>query len=88
MKTRQLIVHREGGVHLRVAAEIVKQVQQHHSAVHIRCAGCPQANACSIFELLTLGAAKGDSLEVSVEGPDEEAALQAVSEVFDGGAGI
>ena len=88
MKTRQLIVHREGGVHLRVAAEIVKQVQQHHSAVHIQSEGSPQANASSIFELLTLGAVKGTPIEVSAEGPDEDATLQALSEVFEAGAGI
>ena len=88
MKKRQLIVQREGGVHLRVAAEIVKQVQQHHSSVHIQSAGSPQANAGSIFELLTLGAVKGTAIEVRVEGPDEDAALQALSEVFEDGAGI
>jgi phosphocarrier protein HPr len=88
MKKRQLIVRPEGGVHLRVAAEIVKQVQRHHSSVHIHSEGSPQANASSIFELLTLGAVQGTPIEVSVEGPDEDAALQALTEVFDGGAGI
>jgi phosphocarrier protein len=88
MKTRQLIVNREGGVHLRVAAEIVQQVQQHHSAVRMAREGSPQAKADSIFQLLTLGAVKGTALEVTAEGPDEDATLQALSEVFDGGAGI
>lgn len=88
MKKRKLIVRREGGVHLRVAAEIVKQVQQHRSVVRIQSAGSPQANAESIFELLTLGAAKGTPLEVQAEGPDEDAALQALAEVFEDGAGI
>ena len=88
MKKRQLIVRREGGVHLRVAAEVVKQVQRHHSAVRIQSEGSPQANAESIFELLTLGAVKGTPLEVHAEGPDEDAALQALAEVFEGGAGI
>ena len=88
MKTRQLIVNREGGVHLRVAAEIVQQVQQHHSAVRVTREGSPMADADSIFQLLTLGAVQGTALQVTAEGPDEEAALQALSEVFDGGAGI
>lgn len=88
MKTKQLIVRREGGVHLRVAAEIVKQVQRHRSAVHMQCASCAKANARSIFELLSLGAIEGAAIQIMVEGPDEDATLLALSEVFDAGAGI
>lgn len=88
MKARQIVVHCEGGLHLRVAAQVVQKVKQHQSAVHVRCQGCPMANACSIFELLKLGAAQGTPLEVTVEGPDEDAALAAVEGVFTGGAGI
>ena len=88
MKTRQVIVECEGGLHLRVAAQVVKTVQVHQSAVHFRCEGCPMANACSIFELLKLGAARGPALEVSADGPDEDAALKALEGLFAGGAGI
>ena len=88
MKTRQLIVQCEGGLHLRVAAQIVKAMQQHLSTVHVQCAGCPRANACSIFELLKLGASKGTPLEIVAEGPDEDATLRALAEVFGEGAGI
>jgi len=88
MKTREWTIQCEGGLHLRVAAQVVKQVNEHHSSVHIRCKGCPHANACSIFELLKLGAAKGTTLEMVAEGPDEEATLQALTEVFDEGSGI
>jgi len=88
MKTRQWTIQCEGGLHLRVAARIVKEVQHHQSVVHIRCKGCPHANACSIFELLKLGAAQGTPLEIVAEGPDEDAALRALSTVFDEGAGI
>ena len=88
MKTRRLTVQCEGGLHLRVAAQIVKQAQRHQATVHLRCAGCPRANACSIFELLKLGAAKGTPLEIVAEGPDEEAALRALIELFGEGAGI
>ena len=88
MKTRQLIVQCEGGLHLRVAAQIVKEAKQHRAAVHLQCAGCPRANACSIFELLKLGAAQGMPLEITAEGPDEDAALRALAELFNQGAGI
>ena len=88
MKTRQLIVQCEGGLHLRVAAQIVKEMQQHLSTVHLQCAGCPRANACSIFELLKLGASKGTPIEIVAEGIDEDATLRALVEVFGEGAGI
>lgn len=88
MKTRQLVVKNEGGVHLRVAARIVKMVQEHQSTVRVTCKDCPVAKAESVFELLTLGAAKGTALEISADGPDEESTLKALSEVFEGGGGI
>ena len=88
MKTRQLTVECEGGLHLRVAAQIVNEVRQRRSTVHLRCEGCPLANACSVFELLKLGASKGTTLEILADGPDEDAALQALCELFTGGAGI
>ena len=88
MQTRQLTVQCEGGLHLRVAAQIVKQAQRHQAKVRLRCEGCPFASACSVFELLRLGAAKGTAVEIVADGPDEEAALQAQSGIFGGGAGI
>ena len=75
-------------MHLRVAARIVEQVRQHRSKVRVACEGCPSAKADSVFELLTLGAMRGTPLNVTAEGPDEDAALQALFEVFEGGAGI
>ena len=88
MKTRQWIVECEGGLHLRVAAQIEREVQHHQSEVHFQCKGCPRANACSIFELLKLGASRGTPLEITVEGPDEDATLQALAAAFNEGAGI
>ena len=88
MKSRQLTVQCEGGLHLRVAARVVKEVQKRQSTVHVQCQGCPRANACSILELLQLSAVRGSELEVTADGPDEEATLAALNEVFEGGSGI
>jgi phosphotransferase system HPr (HPr) family protein len=88
MKKSQVIVQCQGGLHLRVAARVVNEVQHRQSTVHVRCEGCPWANACSVFELLKLGAAQGTPLEVTVEGPDEDATLQALAHAFDEAAGI
>jgi len=88
VKAKQWIVKDESGVHLRVAAEIVKKVQQHQSAVQVTSEGGATASASSIMQLLSLGAEKGTPLQVTVEGLDEEATLQELSELFENGAGI
>ena len=88
MKTKEIQVQCAGGLHLRVAAAVVTAVKRQQSEVFLRCAGCPRANACSVMELLQLGAARGTSLEVTVEGPDEEATLQALTGIFETGGGI
>ncbi len=88
MRTRQVVVQCAGGLHLRVAAQVVRQVQAHQCKVHVRCEGCPLADGCSIFELLKLGALRGTPLEVTVDGPDEEAALAALEGLFGEGEGI
>lgn len=83
MKKSNVIIRCKGGLHLRVAAQIVMEVQQRQSKVHLRCEGCPWANACSIFELLKLGASHGTPLEVVVDGTDEDATLEALTAVLD-----
>ncbi|NLG34081.1 MAG: HPr family phosphocarrier protein [Lentisphaerae bacterium] len=88
MKTQRLILQCEGGLHLRVAAKAVREAQGRRATLHVDCEGCPRANACSILELLKLGAARGTPLELTADGPDEEEALRALTEVFTGGGGI
>jgi phosphocarrier protein HPr len=88
MKARHWIVKDESGVHLRVAAEIVKNVQRHQSDVQVAGAAGPVADAASIMQLLSLGAVKGTPLQVTAEGPDEEATLRDLSQFFEDGAGI
>lgn len=88
MKARHWIVKDESGVHLRVAAEIVKKVQQHQSSVQVTSGDGPVASASSIMQLLSLGAVKGTPLRVTADGPDEDLTLQDLSELFEDGAGI
>jgi phosphotransferase system HPr (HPr) family protein len=88
MQTRTLTVTCENGLHLRVAAEVVKRVQIHNGTVHVRCNGCPKVNACSIMELILLGAGQGTEIQITAEGGDEEAVLDSLTEIFSDGAGI
>ncbi|MDJ0921520.1 MAG: HPr family phosphocarrier protein [Henriciella sp.] len=45
------------------------------------------ANARSIMDLLCLGASKGDTIRLRVEGPEEKAALEAILELIEDGFG-
>ena len=88
MKRLNVTVLCEEGLHLRVASKVAKIAQRAGGSVHIRCEDCPKANACSILELLTLGAAAGTPLEIVADGPNEEAVLSDIADVFEGGSGI
>lgn len=88
MKTKELTLGAANGLHLRVAGEIVKLVKSHDCQVQLSCNGCKHANACSILQLLTLGATKGDRIEASVEGGDEQEVIDRLSTLLGDGAGI
>jgi len=88
MKKCSVIVSCEHGLHARIAARVVEVAREHHATVHVSCAGCSRANACSILDLMRLGAGIGTRLEVVAEGPDEEAVVAALTDVFEGGGGI
>jgi len=88
MKTRTVVIKCEHGLHLRVAARVMDVVRNHDSSAHLVCDGCRRADACSILQLVALGAAKGESLDVVVEGPDEETVAAQLADVFEAGAGI
>jgi len=83
MKSQNVTVLCQEGLHLRIASRIAKIAQQSGGSVHIHCnKGCPRANACSVLELLTLGATAGTPLEIVADGPNEEGVLLKMSEVF------
>jgi phosphotransferase system HPr (HPr) family protein len=88
MNKKELTLNSEHGLHLRVAGEIVKLVNAYECKLSISCDGCKRANACSIMQLLTLGAAKGTRMEACAEGPDEDIVMAKLSDLLSDGAGI
>ena len=88
MKTQTVTVQCEHGLHARVAAQVVKAARDHEASVTVRCHDCPEANACSILQLLMLGAGRGVQVEIKADGADEGAALRAVADIFEHGGGI
>lgn len=88
MKIQNVTVRCREGLHLRIASQVAKNAQQAGGPVHIRGTRNPRANACSVMELLTLGASNGTPLEIMVDCPDEEAILNQMTDVFEAGGVI
>lgn len=88
MKTKELTLNTEHGLHMRVAGEIVKMIQSHQCSLGVSCDGCQYANGCSIMQLLSLGATRGAQLTVRADGPDEDLVIAKVSAILGDGDGI
>lgn len=69
------------GLHARPAGLFVKTLSAFQSAVEVEVNG-QKKNGKSIMSLMSLGAAPGDELKVSITGDDAETALQALEQLF------
>ena len=98
MITRKLVVKARLGLHARAAAKLVRLASGFQSKVVLRRldgnAGAgsnaitnDSVDAKSILSVLMLAATCGTQLEASAEGIDEEAALNAIDELFSEGFG-
>ena len=75
------VITDEVGIHGRPAGLLVKKCSEYKSAVSIACKG-KSADAKRIMGVMSLGAKKGDTVEVSVDGEDEKVALPALEAFF------
>ena len=71
MAERTVIVKNETGLHARPAASLVQFVKNYPGEVTI-IKEDKEANAKSIFNVMSLGIAKGTEIKLIVEGDDEE----------------
>ena len=69
------------GLHARAATRLVNCATAFESEIQI-IRGARKVNSKSIMGVLTLAAATGAELLIEADGPDEEAALQAVVELI------
>ena len=65
------------GLHARPAAQFVQTAKRMQSDIRLK-HGEKKANAKSIMQVLSLGVKQYGELEITTEGVDEEAALQAL----------
>jgi phosphotransferase system HPr (HPr) family protein len=87
LEKRILIVNRLG-LHARAAARLVRTASAYRSSVRLeRADGSAVADAKSILSVLLLAAARGTELRLTVEGTDEQEALEAVCALVESGFG-
>lgn len=81
MKSFEYTITDEVGIHARPAGLLVKEVKQYDSVIKVTKDG-KSAEAKKLMALMGLGVKKGDTVTVTVEGGDEEAAAAKMEEFF------
>lgn len=88
MIQRTLLVRARLGLHARAAAKVVRLAKSFDSAMELqRIDNGTAADAKSILSVLMLAAGRGTELNATAEGIDEEAAINALDELFGQGFG-
>lgn len=82
MVEREITVSNRLGLHARAAAKLVQLSARYAARVSLICRS-REVNAQSILGVMMLAAGKGVAVVVRADGVDEEAALQAVAELFE-----
>ncbi|SEM85853.1 phosphocarrier protein [Luteibacter sp. UNCMF331Sha3.1] len=81
MLEREITVSNRLGLHARASAKLVQLVSTFKSTVHLLSKG-REVNAQSIMGVMMLAAGMGTALTIRAEGSDEEAAIDAVVDLF------
>ncbi len=81
MKELFLTVKSKVGLHARPASMLVNLAMEFESEIKVQ-KGDKVANAKSIMGILSIAAQKGDKVLVTAEGSDEEAAINALEDLF------
>jgi len=83
MKTARVVITNKLGLHARAAAKLVQLSHQFDSTIRLK-KGSEEADARSIMDILMLSGVKDSVLTLSVEGSDEDSALEEIRRLIDG----
>ena len=86
MIERQATIVNQEGLHARPAARIVRLASTFESEVELAKDGL-EVNGKSIMGVMMLAAECGSSITIRANGPDAEAAVQALTELVESGFG-
>ena len=78
MLQREVEVVNKLGLHARASAKLTQLAGQFGSSISLIRNG-KRVNAKSIMGVMMLAAAKGTTISIEIDGPDEEAAMQALT---------
>ena len=82
MLQKELTVKNKTGLHARPASEFVKKASTFHSDVHIEFDD-KKINAKSIVGLLSAGIGYGSKLTLTIEGEDEQEAMESLAALIE-----
>lgn len=82
MKKFEYVIRDEVGIHARPAGLLVKEAKKYESRVSIA-KGSKTAEATKLMALMGLGVKCGETVEVSVEGADEDTAFEGIKAFFE-----
>jgi phosphocarrier protein len=81
MVEQTITIQNRAGIHARPSAMLVQTAKDFQSNIYLE-KGNDRINGKSIMGILTLGASFGTELRVIAEGKDEQAALEAMVNLF------
>lgn len=82
MKKFEYVIKDEVGIHARPAGLLVKEAKKYASKVSITKDG-KSAEATKLMALMGLGVKCGETVEVSVDGADEDTAFEGIKAFFE-----
>ena len=83
MKQFNYVINDPLGLHARPAGLLAKLAKPYADTVISVTQGDKTVKASQLMKLMSLAAKNGDEVTVTVEGPEEEAAFEAVKAFFD-----
>ena len=83
MITKTMTINLQSGLEARPVALLVQIASQYESRIYVE-SGSRKINAKSIMGMMTLGLAKGQKLELLIDGEDEETAMKEMENYLTG----
>lgn len=83
MKNKNMVIHLASGLEARPVALLVQEASKYDSTIYIQ-SGEKRVNAKSIMGMMSLGLGNGETLNVSADGSDEDAAIEGIEAFLSG----
>ncbi|MGN1196696.1 MAG: HPr family phosphocarrier protein [Acetatifactor sp.] len=83
MKNKNVVIQLKSGLDARPVALLVQEASKYDSIIYIE-SGEKRVNAKSIMGMMSLGLGNGETLNVSADGSDEDAAIEGIEAFLSG----